>query len=549
MAWFLALFSFLFVVGCESDVSFEKENLPESVAGIADLPDCDDNYEGDEVFVEDLSMKLRCEDGLWEDATKESSKKKSSSSKKQGKDSSSSTSSSSTSSSSASSSSKGSSHGRSCDKCYTDGGILKDERDGTKYKTVVINGRRWMAENLRYVPENLRDSVSCYMDSAKFCDKYGPMYPYSAKGVSWYLDVEDVFDSHPFPFKGSVCPEGWSVPNTDDWNSLFAYVKEIETGGDSTVWLRDYQSLWDASWLYKDSRSEYRGNNALGFSILGENFQDTTVAYPYAWPVFWVDLSGPSNFRDAKGITFDMTLTIGGWFEQYNSGDDEKRAFIRCIENVPEDAPEIAFDSIVDKRYGDKYKIVKIGSQWWMAENLRFKENAELCHPYSDNKYIKDECHYPVGIPEGYSKDICPEGWLVPTMGDWYNLLYYVATHNGDEPIWASLIDTAYWESLPDSLKHSDYNFGMNIRAAGEYSRYPYRGEGGSVFSGGNRAAFLTRTVLCEMQGFSCYDYVPVPYIYIDEPSPSLYFSRYGENGFDELGYSVRCIKEGTGEE
>jgi uncharacterized protein (TIGR02145 family) len=244
-----------------------------------------------------------------------------------------------------------------------------------------------------------------------------------------------------------------------------------------------------------------------------------------------------------------MTLTIGGWFEQYNSGDDKKRAFIRCIENVPEDAPEIAFDSIVDKRYGDKYKVVKIGTQWWMAENLRFKENAELCHPYSDNKYIKDECHYPVGIPEGYSKDICPEGWLVPTMGDWYNLLYYVATHNGDEPIWASLIDTAYWESLPDSLKHSDYNFGMNIRAAGEYSRYPYRGEGGSVFSGGNRASFLTRTVLCEMQGFSCYDYVPVPYIYIDEPSPSLYFSRYGENGFDELGYSVRCIKEGTGEE
>ena len=89
----------------------------------------------------------------------------------------------------------------------------------------------------------------------------------------------------------------------------------------------------------------------------------------------------------------------------------------------------------------------------------------------------------------------------------------------------------------------------MNIRAAGEYSRYPYRGEGGSVFSGGNRAAFLTRTVLCEMQGFSCYDYVPVPYIYIDEPSPSLYFSRYGENSFDKLGYSVRCIKEGTGEE
>lgn len=543
MALCLVLLACLLIAGCGNDVSFEIENFPESVAGIDKLPNCTSTYEGEEIFVEDISKKLRCENGLWEDAAKEPSKKTSSSSKNQDKNGSSSNDDSSNSSSSTSFS-----QGRSCDKCYVDGDILEDKRDGTKYKTVIINGRRWMAENLRYVPDDLRDSVSCYMDSAKFCDKYGPMYPYSAKGVTSFLDIENVFDHHPFPFKRSVCPEGWSVPNTDDWDALFEYVRELTTGGDTTVWPWDNTLLWDKSWHHADRYSEYRGNNALGFSILGENYQDTTAKSPYAWPVFWVDLKGPSNFQDAEWLTYDMTLMISAVYKEYDYGDGKKHAFIRCVENVPEEPPEIVFDSIVDKRYGDKYKVVKIGSQWWMAENLRFKENPELCHPYSDDKYIKDECHYSVHIPDGYSKDICPEGWLVPTMGDWYNLLYYVATHNGDESLLASLIDTAYWESLPDSLKHSDYNFGMNIRAAGERVNYPYRGEGGMAY-GGMYAGFLTRTMLFESQGFGHYDYVPILHIYIVDSSNSLFFSRCGANSFDELGYSVRCIKEGTGEE
>ena len=79
LTWLLALFLSLLTVGCEGDVSFEVESFPESVAGVDGLPDCSKAYEGDEVFVEDLSMKLRCEEGFWEDATKESSKKKSSS--------------------------------------------------------------------------------------------------------------------------------------------------------------------------------------------------------------------------------------------------------------------------------------------------------------------------------------------------------------------------------------------------------------------------------------------------------------------------------------
>ena len=553
----LALLAFSLIVGCGTDVSFEMENLPESVAGVDKVPDCTSAYEGEEIFVEDISKKLRCEDGLWEDVTKEPSKKTSSSSKKSDKNSSSSNtksskSSSSNSGSSKSSSSTGSSQGPSCDKCYVDGDILEDKRDETKYKTVIINGRRWMAENLRYVPDDLQDSVRCYMDSAKFCDKYGPMYPYSATGLPSSVDVGRVFNQHPFPFKWSVCPEGWNVPNGEDWDALFEYAQEVEALDSTTKLHWRNLSLMDTSWHYIiNEKEEYRGNNALGFSILDESKLETSweESLTYAWPVFWIALRGPSNFGKASNMKSYMTLEISSWgWVEYKTEDENKRAFIRCVENIPEEPPEIVFDSIVDQRYGDKYKVVKIGSQWWMAENLRFRENPDLCHPYSDNKYIKDECHYPVFIPEGYSEDICPEGWLIPTMGDWYNLLYYVATHNGDEPLLASLIDTAYWDFVPDSLKRSNYNFGMNIRATGAYEYHPYRGRD-DPYLVGTETSFRTRTGVSKRDGlFSGGTSITLD-IYNTSSGNSISLGSTFQRTYDEMGFSVRCIKEGTGEE
>ena len=54
-------------------------------------------------------------------------------------------------------------------------GSIVDSRDGQLYKTVNINGRWWMAQNLNYAA----DSTYCYDDEPDSCTVYGRLYPWT----------------------------------------------------------------------------------------------------------------------------------------------------------------------------------------------------------------------------------------------------------------------------------------------------------------------------------------------------------------------------------
>lgn len=115
-------------------------------------------------------------------------------------------------------------------------GTMTDSRDGIVYKTVQLGEQLWMAENLRYLPQ--QDYEVSSTDP-----KYYVMLDYDAttelgKG---FLDAYGAYYNVPAALQGQasqsmestqkiqgICPEGWHIPSMEEWRSLAQYVVDAK---------------------------------------------------------------------------------------------------------------------------------------------------------------------------------------------------------------------------------------------------------------------------------------------------------------------------------
>lgn len=156
-------------------------------------------------------------------------------------------------------------------------GTLTDERDGQVYRTVEIGPQTWMAENLNYAPSGT-DVSWCYEDSDDQCAKYGRLY-------TWAGVMEEATASPPSP-KATVgiCPSGWHVPSSEEWNSLVAFSEtDSSVGAGNGGRALKSTSGWDSSEADSDGWDTFGFRGLAAGSRYYDAFFFNAEALGYWW--------------------------------------------------------------------------------------------------------------------------------------------------------------------------------------------------------------------------------------------------------------------------
>jgi uncharacterized protein (TIGR02145 family) len=201
---------------------------------------------------------------------------------------------------------------------------------------------------------------------------------------------------------------------------------------------------------------------------------------------------------------------------------------------------------------GNVYTTIKIGSQWWMAENLRVTHyrngndipnvtdssawqaliSGAYCHYNNDSTNVAIYGRLYNWYAVNDNRNIAPAGWHVPTDAEWKQLEMYLGMNQSET-------DSIYWRGTDEGGKLKENGTihwnSPNTGATNEsgFTALPggFRGTNATYEGIGGDAVYWSSTQASS--GYAWYRYL------------YYYSSRaYRQNDHMYYGFSIRCVRD-----
>ena len=274
---------------------------------------------------------------------------------------------------------------------------------------------------------------------------------------------------------------------------------------------------------------------------------DGGTGYIYYYGVCWSTSPSPTT----SDSYIEEYGNVGGFYTKIIGLIPETTYYVRAYAKNSEGTGygnELSFStssfetSSVTDVDGNTYETIRIGGQWWMAENLKvthYRNGDQILHtPDSTEWTTLSEGSYCIynndqeisgiygALYNWYavddSRNIAPDGWHVPSSDDWTTL---ISTLGGEYVAGGKMkeVGTEHWAENHKASNESGFT-GL----PGGYRGYSasYRNLGGSAY-------FWSSTSSSSYRAF---------YLRLNYYNDDIYFSS--NNGDFRIGYSIRCVKD-----
>ncbi len=203
-------------------------------------------------------------------------------------------------------------------------GQTVSDADGNVYPVVTVGTQVWMAENLKTT--RFSDSAGILMveDTTAWGFLSSPARCWYANS-STYKDIIGALYNGLAVASGKLCPPGWHVPDTSDWDRLVRFLGGKEVAGGK---LKSKGSLeTGTSYWFTPNTS---ATNESGFSGLpgGAREMDGNFHYLFSHGYFWTSTPDGGNFLCYRMLSYNYPDVLGG------SLHIRTGLSVRCIRNA-----------------------------------------------------------------------------------------------------------------------------------------------------------------------------------------------------------------------